>query len=45
MSANAISDVLPTNECNHPEGGLISNGKGELSVVEFTYCPMCGEKL
>jgi hypothetical protein len=40
---------LPTKDsqeqCDHSEGGLIPNGEGELSVVEFTYCPKCGEKL
>jgi hypothetical protein len=35
----------PTNKCNHPEGGLISNGEGEFSVIDFTYCPKCGEEL
>jgi hypothetical protein len=45
IRASGTSDVLPTNECDHPEGGLVPNGEGELSVVEFTYCPKCGEKL
>jgi hypothetical protein len=45
IRASTISDVLPTNECNHPEGGLIPNSKGELGVIEFAYCPKCGEKL
>jgi hypothetical protein len=45
ISASATPDVLPTNECNHSEAGLIPNGEGELSVIEFTYCPKCGEKL
>ena len=47
-----LEKVLPDDEdtnltivCDHPEGGLVPNGEGELSVVEFTYCPKCGEKL
>ena len=31
--------------CDHPESGLIPNGGDEFSVIEFTYCPKCGEKL
>ena len=39
------SDLKTEVECDHPESGLIPNAKGELSVIEFTYCPECGEKL
>jgi len=45
IRASATSDVLPTNECDHSEGGLIPNAEGKFSVIEFTYCPECGEKL
>jgi len=33
------------NECDHLEAGVIPNTEGKLSVIEFTYCPKCGEKL
>ena len=45
MSANDISDALPTNECGHLEAGVIPNTEGKLNVIEFTYCPKCGKKL
>jgi hypothetical protein len=45
IRASATSDVLPVNECRHLEGGLIPNDEGKLSVIEFAYCPKCGEKL
>jgi len=32
-------------QCDHPEVGLIANDEGELNVIEFTFCPLCGEKL
>ena len=47
-----LEKVLPDDEdtnltivCDHPESGLIPNGGDEFSVIEFTYCPQCGEKL
>jgi len=39
------NDLKTEVECDHPEGGLIPNSKGELGVIEFAYCPKCGEKL
>ena len=45
IRASATSDVLPVNECDHPEGGLVPNGGDEFSMVEFAYCPKCGVEL
>ena len=44
ISASATSDVLPTNECDHIDGGEIPEWERNVWVW-FTYCPMCGEKL
>lgn len=46
MSENLKSNDLKTEvECDHPEGGLVPNSKGELNVIEFAFCPKCGERL
>lgn len=45
IRASATSDVMPENECDHFKGGVIPNTEGKLSVIEFTFCPKCGEKL
>jgi len=46
LPENLKSNDLKTEvECDHPEGGLVPNGGDEFSMVEFTYCPKCGEKL
>jgi hypothetical protein len=39
------SDLKTKVECDHPEGGLVPNGGDEFSMIEFTYCPKCGEEL
>jgi len=45
IRASVTSDVMPTNECPHAASGLISETDGILEVMDFDYCPWCGEKL
>jgi hypothetical protein len=45
IRASATSDVLPTDECPHVAGGLISETDGILEVMDFDYCPWCGTEL
>ena len=43
--ANGTLPEMTVVECDHIEDGLIPNAEGRLCVIEFTYCPKCGEKL
>ena len=45
ISANSSSDTLPEYECNHRTDGLLPEPDGTLEIIEFDFCPMCGEKL
>ena len=44
IRASGDSDAMPTNECDHIEGGEIPEWEQNVWVW-FTYCPMCGVKL
>ena len=45
ISASATSDTLPEYECNHRTAGLLPEPDGTLEIIEFNFCPKCGEKL
>ena len=45
ISASATSDTLPEFECNHRTDGLLPEPDGTLEIIEFDFCPKCGEKL
>jgi len=46
IRASGDSDAMPTNECDHVEGGEIPHTTEGINVwLWFTYCPKCGEKL
>ena len=44
IRASDVSDVLPTNECNHMTY-YKKEGTWYDYRIAFTYCPKCGEKL
>ena len=33
------------NDCDHALAGLLPEPDGTLAIMEFDYCPKCGEKL
>jgi len=39
------NDLKTEVECPHVASGLISETDGILEVMDFDYCPWCGEKL
>lgn len=45
ISASGVSDTLPEYECEHVASGLISETDGILEIMDFDFCPWCGEKL
>ena len=45
IRASSSSDTLPESECDHRTNGLLPEPDGTLEIIEFDFCPKCGEKL
>ena len=37
--------MTPDSDCKHRTAGLLPKPDGTLEIIEFDYCPKCGEKL
>ena len=46
---DAWDEATPTeatsSECDHRTAGLLPEPDGTLEIIEFNFCPKCGEKL